>query len=181
MQSYCNLSDGASGLETAQVAAGANEASFPGSAPFELPADISEWVAPSVLAGWVQEEVQALEWHDPEPVRVLLGNRPQAMLAMLAFAYATRVFDTEEILRACREDPRFRSLCEGAAPFAQDVIRFRRANRGRLVDVVALILTRAVQERFNWLASPLSLEVRRRALANAVERLDIARHMESEV
>jgi hypothetical protein len=180
MQRYCNLSDGAGGLETAQAAAWANDASLEAGTRFELPLDVCEWVARSILAAWVRDEVLGLDWHDSQPVPILRGNRPQAILATLAFAYATRVFDTEEILGACRQDPLFRSLCEGASPFAQDLIRFRRENRGRLVAVLARILTRAVQQRFDLPATPLSVALRRRVLENAVGRLDIARHMETD-
>ena len=180
MQSYCNFSDGAGGLETAQAAAWGNDASFEAGTPFDLPLDICEWVAPSILAAWAGGEVQELDWHDSQPVPILQENRPQAILATLAFAYTTRVFDTEEILGACRQDPLFRSLCEGASPFAQDLIRCRRENRGRLVAVLARILTRAIQQRFNLPATPLSLALTRRVLENAAGRLDIARHMEAD-
>jgi len=180
MQSYCNFSDGAGGLETAQAAAWGNDASLEAGARFDLPLDICEWVARSILAAWVREEVLGLDWHDSQPVPILRGNRPQAILATLAFAYATRVFDTEEILGACRQDALFRFLCEGVSPFAQDVIRFRRENRDRLVGVLARILTRAIQQRFNLPATPLFLALTRRALENAAGRLDIARHMEAD-
>jgi hypothetical protein len=180
MQSYCNLSDGAGGLEAEQAAAWANDAAFQAGARFDLPLDVCEWVARSILAAWVRDEVQELDWHDSQPMPMLRGNRPQAILATLAFAYATRVFDTEEILGACRQDPLFRSLCDGASPFAQDLIRFRRENRGRLVAVLARILTRAVQQRFDLPATPLSLALKRRVLENAIGRLDIARHMETD-
>ena len=167
-------------MEAAEAAAWGNDACFPASAPFDLPLDISEWVSRSILAAWVREEVQELDWRDSEPERILRGSRPQGMLATLAFAYATRVFDPEEILGACRLDPLFRFLCEGAAPFAQDIISFRRENHGRLGAILARVLTRAVQERPDWHATPFSLELRRRVLESAVERLDTARHMETD-
>ena len=180
MQSYCNVSYRAGGLDTVQAMMWADGVSFPTSAPIELPLDLSNWVVPGIIALWVKEEARGLEWDEAEPVWRLRGNRPPAMLALLAFAYATGVFDTDEILSACRRDPLFRSLGEGAAPFSQDVIRFRREHRGRLIGVLAQILTRAVLERYCWRELPNSLELRRRTLQSATDRLNIARHMETD-
>jgi hypothetical protein len=180
VQSNCKLSDGSAGLAPAEAAVAVMADSLRVGTTFELPWDIGEWVDRSSLASWIWEEVQVMDWHDSEPAWISRGNRPQAIVATLVFAYATRVFDADEIVGACRQDGIFRYLCEERSPFTLDVRRFRRENRSRLITILDRVLTRAVQEHYGLSASCATLALKRLVRENAVARVDIARHMETD-
>jgi hypothetical protein len=149
---------------------------------FSLPADLGEWAAPCTLMEWIEEEVERLDWKNPEVVEYLRLHpdyRPKAMLCLLAYAYASQVFGSEEIVRRCYNDTVYRLLCEGKAPQAQQLIRFRRENRGLIKGILTYVFIRAVREQFELGTVLLPPGLKRYLLDNAVERLNTARHMDS--
>jgi hypothetical protein len=162
-------------MKTQEVPAGREE-------EFSLPADLGEWAAPCTLMEWIDEEVERLDWKNPEVVEYLRLHpdyRPKAMLCLLAYAYASQVFGSEEIVRRCYSDTVYRLLCEGKAPQAQELIRFRRENRGLLKGILTYVFIRAVREQFQLGTVLLPPGLKRYLLDNAVERLNTARHMDS--
>jgi len=137
-----------------------------------LPLDICDWVSPTTLRSWVQEEAQAL--HETSAGTDI----PKSLLAILAFAYARGIFDTEEILRLCESDPMLRSLGEGISCSLEQALNARRRDRGLLVTLTVRLLTRAVVQKFNLSAQSLPPILKRRLHESAVDRLDNARHMD---
>ena len=158
-----------------------DETSAEGEDLFSLPSDLTEWVEPCRLMEWAEEEVARLDWKQPEVVDHLRRHpayRPKMMLALLAYAYATQLFASEEIVRRCYEDTVYRLLSEGKAPARADLARFRRENRGLLRGILYQLLVRAIKERFSLGTILLPPGFKRYLLDNAIERLDMARHMD---
>ncbi|HEY5909406.1 MAG TPA: hypothetical protein VJA21_02250 [Verrucomicrobiae bacterium] len=137
-----------------------------------FPLDMGDWVEPATLCLWVEEEVKKLNGAAPAvDVR-------KKMLAVLSFAYARGVFDSEEILDLCRSDALYRSLCEGVDFSWDDLQSVRHKDRGLLVTLTVRLLTRAVVEKFSVAAASLDPAVKRRLHESAVDRLDNARNMD---
>jgi hypothetical protein len=146
-----------------------------------VPLDLAEWFSRLTLAEWIREETGRLVWDGPQSASAdprENGVGPGILLSVLALGYVTRNFESESISMACREDEIYRGLCGGTIPFARDLIRFRRSNHGLLVTVLSRVFARAVRERSRSIAVPLSPAWRQSLHEQAVERLDIARHMD---
>ena len=148
---------------------------------FKPPLDIRDWIDPWVVAAWTEEEVERLCKSEPAMAGFLSPRpeyRPQMLLRLLAFAYASRVFDSEEIVQKCYSDPVFRVLCDGGPPMARDLWRFRRNTRALLERILSRVLFRSVQERFGLDATVPQPDLEEDLLHRATERLNIARHMD---
>ena len=151
--------------------------------PFQkLPLNLSEWVAPEKLAGWVREEVEKLDHTKPEVQEFLLHPpeaRPRELLAVVLYAYATQLYRSEEISHACRTDSILQMLCEGKVPFAEELEQFRRKHRALLESLLGHILVRAVSEKFVQVGQ-LPPGFQNSLLRRAIDSLDTARHMDRE-
>ncbi|HYG36886.1 MAG TPA: transposase [Clostridia bacterium] len=147
-----------------------------------LPLDLREWVGSGTLICWIHEELDRFCLQDfglteasyPEPI-----CQPKTLLAILVYAYATETFESEGIEHACKSDTAFRLLCDGTTPYARELTLFRRRNRGLLVTLLVRLFTRALREQFVLGEANLPLGLRHRLHEEAVERLDIARHMDT--
>jgi hypothetical protein len=145
-----------------------------------LPPDLRLWVSPDTLISWIREAVSGLDWAHPLVTRYLQNNpdfRPRAMLEFLAYAYATRVSGSEEILASCRCEPALMLLCEGNPPFRQEIIAFRRGNRKVLERVLSELYRRAIAVYHPGARSHLLLNAA--AEKAAIDRLNCARHMDA--
>src|SRR4030095_2923055 len=101
-------------------------------APIQLPLDLSQWVAPEKLLACIKEDMSKLDRAEPENAeffRMLPEKRPQVLLSLLLYAYATQVFGSEEIVEACHQKPVFKEICEGVPPFMHELEQFRRKHR----------------------------------------------------
>lgn len=144
------------------------------------PADIVELVDPAALVNCVDEEVahfcQSSEM--PENFSAKEPNRRE-LLGVLTFAYARRVYDSEEIAHRCQTEPAFRRLCNGHTPFTSELIRFRRHYRPLLVTVLANVMMRASETVLNKPNPASHAALKRQLLCQATARLDTARHLDS--
>ena len=145
-----------------------------------VPWDLTEWFAPALLCQWLQEEVETLDWSNPEVVEYLRTHpayQPKVLLCLLTFAYATGVYESEEIVRRSESEESFRSLCGRHAPSSDKaLIRFRRENRGLLKWSLTQLFKRALKARLGELRLPAGLKGR--LLDAAVTRLGMARQMD---
>ena len=149
---------------------------------FSLPLDLTEWVEKTKLLEWIEEEVEKFDWANPELVAYLQRDpeyRPKMLLALLAYAYSTQIFGAEEIVRRCYGDVVFRLICDNAAPSGQEITRFRRENRGLLRGLLLAVFVRVVKAQFELGDAWLPPGIKRYLLNSAVERLNIARHMDT--
>ena len=145
-----------------------------------VPWDLTEWFDAVVLRQWICGTVETLNWSNPELVEYLRTHpayRPRMLLCLLAYAYATGVYDSEEIVRRCEHDPGFREICGSHPPVdASSLSRFRRENRGLLKWCLVQLFKRAIKARLGDIFLPAGLK--RRLLDAAVARLDFARQMD---
>ena len=85
----------------------------------QIPWDLTEVVDSKTLSAWVREEIGSLNWTNPdlvEHLRVHPNYHPRMMLTVLTYAYASGVFESEEILRRCDVEAIYRGMCMDAAP-----------------------------------------------------------------
>jgi hypothetical protein len=150
-------------------------------APVDVPMNLADWVDTKKLAEWIHQEIAALDRSKPEIAEFFRRPpeaRPDLLLAILVYAYATQVFLSDEIIRACHLDPVLNELCDSTPPFRQEIDHFRRKGRPVLEHVLGKVLVRAVKERFNTSGSlPPGLEYS--LLHRAADRVQTARHMET--
>jgi len=147
----------------------------------KIPLDLSEWCAKQTLLAWLEDELRTLDWSNPELVAYLSlhpAYQPRMLLSVLTLAYATSVFESNEIVRLCYEDEAFRGLCSGPTPSAVELGRFRRDNRGLLKHLLSQIFRRAVKKQFGLGEAMLPAGLRQFLSETAAVRLDIARHVD---
>ena len=145
-----------------------------------LPWDLREWVEPAVLRQWVAEEIDSLDWNNPqivEHLRTRPGYQPKPLLSLLVYAYATAAFESEEILRRCFANEEYRSIGGPQVRWnARTFTRFRRENRGLLKWALVQIFKRALRAKRGDFLLPAG--VKRRLIGAAVTRLDLARQLD---
>ena len=152
-----------------------------GDEKIDIPLDLSEWCQKGTLVAWIKEELETLDWSNPELIAYLGAHpayQPKPWLSLLSLGYATGNFESDEIVRLCYADETFRSLCPGPFPSPAELQRFRRENRGLLKLLLTEILKRTVKARFSLGDGLLPAGLRRFLLETANVRLDIARHVD---
>ena len=147
--------------------------------PLDLPLDLSAWVAPETIARWIREALENLDLPTAgvsDFSQLSTEQRPQILLSVLLFAYATERFISSEIFAACHTHPVLKAFCEGKAPFPDELEHFRRKNRLLLETLLGDIIKRAVREKFlptDQLPPGLQNSLQKRA----VDQIDTARHL----
>jgi len=150
---------------------------------FSIPLDLAEWAPSSQLAQWIMDDVATLNWTDPEVMELLRRRpdfEPKAWLNTMTLAFATGVFTSDEIARRCSTDAAFRAVRPKLPPVASELRAFRRENRGLFKWTLAKVLTHAVKAQFveGDAIEVLPSGLRRAVVENAIERLDLARHLD---
>jgi hypothetical protein len=172
---------------------------------FSLPMDLTPWVGKETLLAWTIEEVERLNWTNPELVAYLRANpafRPKMLLCLLTYSYASGNFASEEIAQSCdaaaiqralsgavpptidyvvkvtEAQTVARSLCGDAPPSANAIRRFRRENRGLLKWCLAQVFKRVLAKRFDLSDTVFPAGLKRYSVHAAEVRLDIARQMD---
>ena len=148
-----------------------------------IPLDLSDWVPGEQLREWIMSDVGTLDWTNAGLMELLRRRpdfEPKALLNTMTFAYATSIFPADEIARRCSENAEFRGVRPKLPPLAPEIRRFRKENRGLLKWSLQSVLTRALKTRFieGESIEILPAGLRRYAIQNASERLDIARHLD---
>ena len=147
-----------------------------------LPWNLQEWSTSGVLRGWVEAEIGTLAWDSPELAQFLRQRpryEPRKLLCLLTYAYASAVFESEEIQQRCLTDPDCRVMAgPGWQPDAGEITRFRRENRGLLKWALLQVFKRALRAHLGDFMLPAGLKGR--LVAAAAVRLDFARQMDRE-
>ena len=145
-----------------------------------LPWDLRDWTSGEALRRWIAEDIGTLDWNNPPVVEFLRqrpGFDPKACLCLLPYAYATAVFESDEIYRKCLADAEYKAIVgEGWRMEARGITRFRRENRGLLKWALVQLFKRALRARFGDFRLPTGLK--RRLVNAAVTRLDLARQLD---
>lgn len=146
-----------------------------------IPLDLTTWVRPAQLRDWIMSDVAALNWTNPDLLELLRKQpdfEPKALLNTMTFGYSIGVFGAEEIARNCSDDIEFRGVRPRLPPVAEELKRFRKENRGVFKWCLANVITRALKSQIVEVVETLPPGLRRYVVENAVERLNIARHMD---
>jgi hypothetical protein len=148
-----------------------------------IPLDLTEWVPMSQLRDWIMTDVAALDWTNEELMEHLRQQpdfEPKALLNTMSLAYVAGVFNAEEIARRCSSDVEFRAVRPKLPPIPAELKTFRKENRAIFKWVLAKIITRALKTQFEegHAVEPLPMGLRRYVVDNAIERLDLARHLD---
>lgn len=148
-----------------------------------IPLDLSQWASASQLRDWIMSDVATLNWTNPELLELLRKHpdfEPKALLNTMTFAYATGIFGAEEIARHCSEDPEFRGVRPKLPPISEELKQFRKENRAVFKWCLARVIARSLKAQFieGDTIDALPPGLRRYAVENTIERLDIARHMD---
>src|SRR5437868_6495730 len=107
--------------------------------PFSLSATLGD----QGLLHVVLEAVQTVDWSLARPPAEQDGRfRPQMMLTLLAFCYASGLYGSRDIEWATRIDRTIRYICAHQFPDWLAIRRFRRQNRHLLKQCLTLILER---------------------------------------
>lgn len=146
-----------------------------------IPLDLSQWIDRGVLKTWVREEIETLDWANPELETYLKAHpdfRPKALLILMVYAYANGLMESEEIISALTTNADLRQIWAGPGPTTKEIGRFRRENRPLLKWGLVQILKRAIQEKMNLGDIRFPSGLRQALVESAGERLDLARHMD---
>ena len=118
------------------------------------------------------------------------GFRPQMMLTLLTYAYASSIYGSRDLELAMQTDRTIRYICARTFPDWQSIRRFRRRHRELvercLTQVMAQARTLRLEEtesEYPWLGTPgpaakAEKELMGKAAAAARERLDTAALMD---
>lgn len=155
---------------TARTAILGEDATFAG--------DLGEYLDAGTLREIVANEV---ERSCQRPPASLIPDQPGAreLLGVLTYAYARRLFESDEIARRCHTEPNLRRLSRDTTPFANELIRYRRHHREQLESVLASVLLRTAEHVNPAKFSGAWPELSRKLLRQAAVRLNTARHMDS--
>jgi hypothetical protein len=146
-----------------------------------VPWNLTEWVDGEAIRSWVAEEIDSLDWSNPELLKFLRENpnfHPRALLTLLSYSYSTGIYESEEISRLCGTDTTLRALCGPQPPSTRALERFRRENRGLLKWLLVQILKRALRAKYGLNTTMLPPGFKQHLVELATERLDVARHMD---
>jgi hypothetical protein len=145
-----------------------------------LPWDLREWFDGSVLRQWILAEFDSLDWNNPDVLEYLRqrpGFQPKSVLCLLTFAYATGVFESDEIERKGHSDPEYEAIVgAGWRGEGRLLTRFRRECRGLLKWALVQLFKQALRARLGDVMLPAGLK--RRLVDAAVMRLDLAHQMD---
>ena len=153
---------------------------IPLSEELAMPWDLTEWVKAADLRQWIADEVDTLNWSNPELVEYLRQQpsyQPRMLLCLLTYAYATGVYDSDDIVRRCGKDEHFHAISgDRLSVSGKFLVRFRRENRGLLKWCLVQVFKRALKAELGDCMLPAGMK--RRLVDAAVGRLDMARQVD---
>lgn len=148
---------------------------------FALPWDLGEWASRSQILGWAQEEIETLDWSNPELATLMTASpswQPRFYLVLLVYSYALGVCDAEEAADLCYTDGGIKSAFPGQTPRGKGLTRFRRENHGLLRWGLEQVFKRALKARFDLGEGLMPAGLKRLMRDAATTRLDAARHLD---
>ncbi len=113
---------------------------------FLLPPSPTDWLPEGHLAYFILDLVEGLDLREieaPLQAKDHRGERsysPRMMTALILYGYATGVFSTRRIARACIEDVPFRVIAGNAQPYFTTVNEFRATHRAALARLFGQVL-----------------------------------------
>ena len=148
---------------------------------FALPWDMREWAAKPELLAWLDEEIGALDWANPDLVEILKANpsyQPRCWLTLLGYAYAQGICESEEITALYYKEAWLQIRFPNQNVTAAVLKRFRRENRGLIRWCLIELFKRTLREKFELGDTLLPPGLRRYLVDAANAKLDIARDLD---
>ena len=112
--------------------------------PITPPRDLRQALGDDILLKLALDAVQSL---NPERLNTAISGkdklRPQMMLTLLSFCYATRLFGSRDIEWAARHDKTVRYICAHTFPEWRVIRHFRRHNRELVERCLTYVLKKA--------------------------------------
>lgn len=140
---------------------------------FPVHVDLRQRVGAASLLRWALEAPQALEGVPAEMLKARFGDfRPQMMLTLLSFSYASSCYGSEDIERAIESDRTTRYICARIYPDAKAIRRFRRLFRPAIDQCLAYVLRQAAFEMSGSVT--LSAEIEQQVLSATTEKIELA-------
>jgi hypothetical protein len=127
---------------------------------FPVHVDLRQRVCTTNLLRWSLEAPLIISDEAGELLRKnVCGFRPQMMLTLLSFCYASSYYGSEDIARAISTDRTVRYICARSYPDAHAIRRFRRCCRGPLDQALNYVLRQAALEMTGHSDLPRELEL----------------------
>jgi transposase len=112
---------------------------------FLVPPDMREWLPKGHLVWWILDVVDRLDTKALHRQRRRggqgrAGYDPDMLLALLVYAYCTKVRSSRQIERLCETDIAYRVVCAGHVPDHSTIARFRQAHAPLCRQLFAQVL-----------------------------------------
>jgi hypothetical protein len=147
--------------------------------------DVRRWPASRELVQLALDAVQTLDWSNANLIsRSTRRYRPQMMVTLLGYCYATGIYGSEQIEQAIRQNETVRYICARDYPDWAAIRQFRRENRLVLEQCLAYVLKQAWARSQDlaapgvWACQPSEAEQSRQAQREAYQRLEVAAFMD---
>lgn len=108
-----------------------------------MPASLQDWLGPKHLARFVVDCVESMNLTQIEASYAGRGERayrPKMLIALLFYGYATGVFSSRKLERACFDSVVFRYIAANTSPDHDTIADFRRRALPYLPDIFVQIL-----------------------------------------
>ena len=139
---------------------------------FPVHMDLRQRVGVNNMLRWALEAPQSVEGPAAETLKARFGDlRPQMMLTLLSFAYASSYYGSDDIESAIESDRTLRYICARIYPDAKAIRRFRRQFRPALDQCLAYVLRGAATE---MTGAALNAELEQQVLSATTEKIELA-------
>jgi hypothetical protein len=156
----------------------------PSSEKLAFPSDLTEWVEKQELLSWIVEDVDSLDWSNPELLDFLRANpafQPRFLLVLMSFSYALGICESGDAAELYFSEPALKRIFPDGTASPAMITRFRRDHRGLVKWCVAQAFKRAVRIHFALGDGMIPAGLRRLATDAATARVDLGRHLDRSV
>jgi transposase len=111
--------------------------------PMLLPPSLQDWLPQDHLARFIVEAVEQLDLRRIEESYECRGNlaySPKLLVALLVYGYATGVFSSRKLERACSDSVAFRFVAANQAPDHDTIAAFRKRILPEMPDIFLQVL-----------------------------------------
>lgn len=151
---------------------------------FKVPWDISQWTDKATLLKRLEEDVDSLDWTNPELMLFLKANpnfHPRFLLILMSYAYSLGICESEEISELCYRDELIKARAINKVPSPAAITRFRREQRGLLRWLVAQSFKHALRNHYELGDATIPPGLTRLLREAAAVRIDVGRHLDGSV
>jgi len=151
---------------------------------FKVPWDITEWIGKPGLLAHLVEDIDSLDWSNPELLEFLKANpkfKPRFLLILISYAYSIGICESEEVNELYFQDAELKKHLEGEPPSAKAITHFRREHRGLLKWAVTQAIKHAMRSHFQLGNAAIPPGLMRAIRDAAGVRIDVGRYLDPSV